>query len=377
MDISLLVGLKNNLDYTQNFYKTTREIYPDVEICFVSYGSTDGTHEWLANLEDTNVRSYFSEESRTFSDTFNKCAQLSTKNYVVFLHNDIVLSPNFLENLLIRLNTNNVVAYTTVEPPIFSDHERPGKIIKDFGDSLETFKKEEFREFAKEVSKKYSRYITQGVTFFMSFPKDVYLKMGGMDPIFDPMFSEDDDLILRLTLQNLNMFTSLGAVCYHFVSKTSRFSEEYKERTKEIENASGRNFLRKWGTRSFQEIKRYNCSYKIANCTPDILRMIEPLATRIYVDSNIIADYIASEQPKTKYNLEARVLPYDTIKDDCVIVHFDANNLQQNNLSTISSMQEILRGIPEGSVGTYELDGIFKVVVKRLESLERVLINQK
>jgi GT2 family glycosyltransferase len=377
LNISLLVGLKNNLDYTKNFYETTRELYPTVEICFVSYGSTDGTHEWLVNLEDTNVNYYFSEESKTFSDTYNKCVEISTKNYVVFLHNDIVLAPNFLENLLIRLNTNNIVGYTTVEPPIFSDHERPGKIIKDFGDDIESFNKDEFRKFAKDVSNQYSRYITQGVTFFMSFPKDVYVKMGGMDNIFSPMFSEDDDLILRFTIQNLNLFTSLGAVCYHFVSKTSRFSEEYKERTKEIENASGRNFLRKWGTRSFKEIKRYNCSYRISNCTPEILRMIEPLATRIYVNKDIIDNYIQVEQPKTKYNLSARVLPYDTIKDDCVIVDFDANNLQQSNLNTISNMQAILNGIPEGSVGTYELDGIFKVIVKRLESLERVLVNRK
>jgi GT2 family glycosyltransferase len=44
------------------------------------------------------------------------------------------------------------------------------------------------------------------------------------------MFCEDDDLILRLKLYGLNHFTSLDAICYHFVSKTSRFSEEYMNR---------------------------------------------------------------------------------------------------------------------------------------------------
>ena len=53
-NISLLVGLKNNLDYNKHFYSTTRELYPEVEICFVSYGSTDGTHEWLNSLNDKN-----------------------------------------------------------------------------------------------------------------------------------------------------------------------------------------------------------------------------------------------------------------------------------------------------------------------------------
>ena len=55
-NISLLVGLRNNLDYNKHFYETTRELYPEVEICFVSYGSTDGTHEWLQSLSDNHVR---------------------------------------------------------------------------------------------------------------------------------------------------------------------------------------------------------------------------------------------------------------------------------------------------------------------------------
>jgi ribonuclease HI len=42
-NIHLLSRIKNNLDYNKHFYETTRELYPDVEICFVSYGSTDGT----------------------------------------------------------------------------------------------------------------------------------------------------------------------------------------------------------------------------------------------------------------------------------------------------------------------------------------------
>ena len=60
MNISLLVGLKNNLDYSKHFYTTSRSLYPNVEICFVSYGSTDGSHEWLESLQDINVKWYYS-----------------------------------------------------------------------------------------------------------------------------------------------------------------------------------------------------------------------------------------------------------------------------------------------------------------------------
>jgi glycosyltransferase involved in cell wall biosynthesis len=94
-NISLLVGLKNNLDYNKHFYSTTRSLYPDVEICFVSYGSTDGTHEWLNSLQDDNINYFYSDENKTFSDTFNKATKLATKEYVAYLHNDIVLTPGF------------------------------------------------------------------------------------------------------------------------------------------------------------------------------------------------------------------------------------------------------------------------------------------
>ena len=97
--ISTLVGLKNNLDYSQKFYKRFREIYPNEELCFVSYGSDDGTHEWLDSLKDENLKYYYSEEKKTFSDTFNKCAEIATKEYIVFCHNDIVILEGWLENI--------------------------------------------------------------------------------------------------------------------------------------------------------------------------------------------------------------------------------------------------------------------------------------
>ncbi|MCS3871635.1 glycosyltransferase involved in cell wall biosynthesis [Chryseobacterium ginsenosidimutans] len=41
-NISLLIGLKNNLEYSKSCYHSIRENFPEIEIVFVSYGSTDG-----------------------------------------------------------------------------------------------------------------------------------------------------------------------------------------------------------------------------------------------------------------------------------------------------------------------------------------------
>ena len=118
-NISLLIGLKNNIEYSKAFYETTRVLYPEIEIVFVSYGSIDNTHEWLNGLNDKNVIFEYHTESKTLADTYNRCIQLASNEYVAFLHNDIILAPNFIENLQKHIAKDTVVSYTTIEPPIF------------------------------------------------------------------------------------------------------------------------------------------------------------------------------------------------------------------------------------------------------------------
>ena len=81
-NISLLVALKNNLEYNKHFYKTTRDLYPELEICFSSYNSIDGTHEWLDSLNDPYTKIFHSTQQGIFSDNFNKATELATKEYV-------------------------------------------------------------------------------------------------------------------------------------------------------------------------------------------------------------------------------------------------------------------------------------------------------
>jgi GT2 family glycosyltransferase len=376
-NISLLVGLKNNLDYNKHFYFTTRELYPDVEICFVSYGSTDGTHDWLDSLEDNNVKYFYSNENKTFSDTFNKATKLATKEYVAYLHNDIVLAPRFLENLEKHISPNNVISYTTIEPPIFDGHERPGKLIKDLGTDLENFKLHQLYTFVSEQQKQYKDKIEPGITFFMCLKKEVLLQIGGMDNLFSPMFCEDDDLILRLKLYGLNQFTSLDSICYHFVSKTSRFSEEYENKTKLIEHNSNKNFIRKWGFRNSKHNKRYNIAYVVDKCNYDMMAALEPWCDRLYTDDEmgvLEAYYYENEQKNTSYDLKKRILTSKfnyPINENDIIVEFDGTRLTNDSFNILTNLSDIIT--ESGEVGVFELD-IFKITINQIESNTKSLI---
>jgi len=374
-NISLLVGLKNNLDYNKHFYITTRELYPDVEICFVSYGSADGTHEWLESLSDNNLKYFYSAENKTFSDTFNKAAELATKEYVAYLHNDIVLAPGFIENLEKHVSPDNIVSYTTIEPPIFAGHERPGKLIHDLGTSLETFDKDALYEYVDAQRSKYADKTETGITFFMCMPRIKLLDIGGMDNLFNPMFCEDDDLIRRWKMLGMNCFTALDAICYHFVSKTSRFSEEYQTRTQQIELESNRNYIRKWGTRS--DAPKYNIGIQVTNCTLPVLELLEPYCDRIYIDDEmqvITSHYIDTEQSKTKFDLTKRIMttthnnPHDY---DDIVVEADAKRMTNQDAAYIFMLPQIIQ--ESGEIGTFRL-GNLQITINHLETYEKDLV---
>ena len=375
-NISLLVGLKNNLDYNKHFYQTTRELYPDVELCFVSYGSTDGTHEWLDTLSDINVKYFYSAEQKTFSDTFNKAAELATKDYVAYLHNDIVLAPRFLENLEKHVAPTNVVSYTTIEPPIFADHERPGKLIYDLGASLETFDKGALYEYVKHKELEYSNKTELGITFFMCMPRIALLDMGGMDNLFNPMFCEDDDLIRRWKLLGMTCFTALDAICYHFVSKTSRFSEEYQNKTQQIEIASNRNYIRKWGTKS--NAPKYNIAFQVTNCNINLLQTLELWCDRIYIDDEIgvlFAHYYETEQKNTLYDLKKRIMVSnhnDIMGENDIVVKINKNSFTQQDYNLIQNLSAIIQD--SGELGTFKL-GNLEITINHLETYEKNLIN--
>lgn len=361
--ISLVAAIKNNLDYTKKFYTTTRELYPDVEICFVSHDSTDGTNEWLDSIatNDEKVHIFHTNDpTKCFADTYNKAAELATKPFVVFVHNDMILCSNFLENLVKHINTDTVVSYTTIEPPIFGYHKRPGKLIYDCGTDLYTFDSAKLKEYTDAALKEYKDQTEEGIVFFMCLSKDLFLDIGGFDNLFCPFFREDDDLIKRLKMYGIKYFTCLDAICYHFVSKTSRFSNQYKDISKNIEQNNTKNYLRKWG--SIDQQYTYKLNLQLLNCSIETLSALEPIGQNIYISQhsdadNLIKRYIALEQPNTKIPLADKL--HGTLDSDAaqnILCIIDCAKIDETDITNIFHIQNIIAEINQ--IGSYQINNI-------------------
>lgn len=347
MTFSLLVGLKNNLVYSQYFYNQTRILYPTIELVFVSFNSIDGTNQWLDSLQDDHLRYYYEERERTLSDTYNKCIELATSEYVIFAHNDMVLAPGFIEQLMALQTDQRVIFYTTVEPPIYADDPRPGKITQDFGKDIATFQQSAFFQFVLDERQRNDQsglttLATRKGLLFLTASRKVLLDMGGLDPLFDPMFCEDDDLVIRLCLKGMEMCIALNALCYHFVSKTSRFSDEYAQHTGQIERQSNRNFIRKWGFGINAAIRqKYDVGLILTNGTLTVLRDLEPWASTIYTDVDP-EPYVRQEQPYTRIDLTEKVKPLTAKRSNGVLVSLDARKADVTQLEQIAFLPEII-----------------------------------
>ena len=361
------MAVYNKLDLTKDCYKRIREIYPDAPLVISSGGSDDGTKEWLENLDDDNLSYLHDDDKMTFSDNFNSAIKLVDTEKLVLIHNDMVIGRHFLENLERLLTEDTLLCYTTLEPPIFKGHNRPGKVIMDLGTSFNNFNYVEFDNYVEE--NKDDCRIYDGGVFFMSGYKKLFEDVGYFDGFsFVPAFAEDDDFLIRTKLKGYKLKTCSCAITYHFVSQTSRFSEEFKQDRLRYEVNSNRNFVRKWGIpiSSFNELRYWEdnvFTYKtftmgLTTRNRSRLFEIEPFFDKI--DLGIIPeDYLENEQKNTRYDLRSKFVLVDIVD----VMIYELNPITDEDIYVL---QKIRLSIPYYEPGEYKVGNLQIEIRKKI-----------
>jgi hypothetical protein len=301
----------------------------------------------------------------------------------------MVASPNLDEHILKHLKPGTVVCATRVEPPLHP--AGPEKITLPLGNEAEEYDYENTKQVFIKLQSQYANKVTEGIFAPWCMYKSDYLAIGGHDELFAPQSKEDSDLFNRFVLNGYNVLQSWDGLVYHFTSRGSRFnkysgggagkdSPEWQYTT----NKNARNFIRKWGhfVKHDNLMKpiiphKYDVSAVIHNCSPQLLELLEPWFTNVYVRNNPISnweEYIKNEQPNTKFCLKDRIRPYmfdDIEKPNDIVIEFDANHMTQQAFNIIQNLSEIITG--SGEIGEFELD-IFKIKITNLQTYEKGLI---
>jgi len=102
MHVSFVVALFNCLPLTRAMVASLRATIParlDFEIILVDDGSTDGTREWLATLK-APFRVLLNDRNGGYAAANNRGAAAAGGEILVFLNNDLVLTPGWLGPML-------------------------------------------------------------------------------------------------------------------------------------------------------------------------------------------------------------------------------------------------------------------------------------
>ena len=397
MKISIIQPSRNNLKYLKWSYNSIRKNQGDhtAEICIADDFSNDGTWEWCQEMmqNDPNFKAIRNEGPMRLGHTIlydRLINEVATADICMIYHADMYLCPKALDEIERYIGPKKIVSLTRIEPPLHPPG--PEKILMDFGIEPEQFIEEDFLEwFYREIPKHYTDKITEGIFAPWAFMKADFQEIGGHDPLYAPQSKEDSDIFNRFQLNSVEFVQTWVGCVYHMTCRGSRFNPTLTTPGQnspewEAQNyKSTRNFIRKWGhfVKHDSLMKpiiphKYNVSAVIHNCNIQLLELLEPWFTNVYVRNTYgfnWAEYCDMEQANTKFNLRERVHEFipETFSMDTIdiLVEFDAKRFNQQSFNIIQNLSDIITD--SGELGEFELD-IFKINITSLQTYEKKLI---
>ena len=403
-EITFIIPIRNNHTYALQAYSHIRMHHPDEHyIVFLDDASTDKTWQWVQLVAevDKKVIPYRNESKERVGHTvlYDKGIELAPTEIISILHSDMVITKNYVENILKHLKPGTVVSATRIEPPLHPPG--PEKIVKNFGLETEEFAKQfkEFREFVTQKEEEYREKTTEGIFAPWTMYREDFIAIGGHDLLFAPMELEDSDIFNRMFLAGYKFIQSRDAFVYHMTCRGSRFKDGieiekeiplpdgtiwYKPKDSQeyldLRNNKFREWWRKWHTDVLHDANmkpivpgRYETAFVIKNATLDIVAALEPWCDVLYTDDEmgiIEAAYYETEHKNTMFDLKSkfRVIKCSTPKE-AFVLEFDAKEFRLEYFGYIKQLQLIFKEIKE--TGVYQFD-IFTLKANSLEETDMI-----
>lgn len=389
MSFTFVIPSHNNLRHLKNCYASIKRHASNCNVVFIDDASTDGTHDWLESVseDDEKVNVLRSKERQGHTILYDVGIDTANTEVVGILHADMIIGPNYVENLTKHLKEGTVVCATRVEPPLHP----PGKekIIRDFGLDFDTLDVKGFESFAVQQQEVDRDRVTFGMFAPWAIHKSDFKKIGGHDPLFAPFPYEDSDIFQRWILAGYKLIQSRDAFVYHLTCRGHRWNSGIgveDEYFKKASNNAARNYIRKWGSWIANDeyqmplIKnKYDVAFVVKDCDYRALMAYEPFCDAIYIRDEydqITRQYIESEQRNTMYDMSTRVYAYNPytstqIQND-IVVEFAYSELDQESSYVLTHLSDVITD--SGEVGQFEIGNI-KITINKLETYQHNLVH--
>ena len=263
--ITFCISTYNNLEYLKIAVDSVRKnsFYKDAPFIIHAENCTDGTNEWLKeNSEKYNLEYYLdkNDNPKGIGGGMNFCADRVETDYIMFLHSDFYVTPNWDKALM---DTHNKypneklwVNSHRVEPQMFHNSQsRPGTVVvakETFGAYHNDFKSVLFDKYAELFTSENDFEIPKGEGVSGLIKKEHWDEIGGNDPLFAPASYDDMDLFLRMLQNGFRFILPTTSLVWHFGARGSHRLEENDGKTSErqikAEQVNIQKWVSKWGS---------------------------------------------------------------------------------------------------------------------------------
>ena len=239
MKFTILVPTYNNIDYLKILlYSLKKNSSFSHEIILHINEGVDGTLDYI---KTKNYKYTYSKTNIGLCSAINSAAKLSTQKYLLYAHDDMYFCPNwdkYLADEVKGIKHNKFyISGTMIEA--FTGH-----ITYNCGETIEKFNEKKLLNNYKKL--KYHDH--QGTHFAPHLiEKKMWKEIGGFSEEFNPGYSSDPDLNMKLWIKGVRIFKGLkDCKVYHFGSVTIHKNQK-KTFKRNLGSLANKIFLLKWG----------------------------------------------------------------------------------------------------------------------------------
>ena len=233
---SIIIPTYNQWEYTRQCIESIRRFTTcPYELIIVDNGSSDETVAALRAYPEVTVIE--NPANFGFPKACNQGMEAAQGEQFVILNNDVVVSRNWLDNLLICLHSDP--SHGAVGP--ISNYVSGVQLHAVSYTSME-----DMQQFAREHNQPNpSRwfYALRIVGFCMLIRRSVYDELGGFDEDFGQGNFEDDDYCMRIRRAGYRLVVAADTFVHHYGSVSQRVNPNYGD----LLQANLRRFHSKWG----------------------------------------------------------------------------------------------------------------------------------
>ena len=238
MKTSIIILSYNNLNLTQNCIESIRKYTNknNYELIVIDNNSDEETVEYLRNQDD--LICIFNQENKGFAGGCNQGMKIASGDNVLLLNNDTIVTPNWLDNLLTALYSDDDIGAVGPITNYCSNYQQVSLPVNPQMDNDEFFK-----NFNKSDKNKWEERLRL-IGFCLLIKKEVVQKIGYLDELFALGNYEDDDYCLRIRKIGYRLLLCKDTFIFHVGSAS--FSKLKLEKFNKILEENREKFINKW-----------------------------------------------------------------------------------------------------------------------------------